>query len=430
MSEGYADLLGDTDFKNYVYKQIEKQFDGDYNVLLNKVENEYGNKLKSAKINNTISFFDSINKYPQIFIPFYENLKNSNKIGANNPILVIYTDENENGEYVGYQLNGSGNLQKLDFLIDEDFARNNEVWVFSINERVDENGEVVFNVEDLSTISLYMDSKSEIITPETGYLKSAMACTPPSTPQNLQVFPFLPYKLNLQWQDIQGVAYYKVYREVNYSGNYTEIATVYDPNSSYSDNNLSVGIHYDYKIRAFNASDCYSALSYGAGGWASWRTDNYNDILNQIYISDGCWNWCCSWPEGKIELMYRIVKYNKADQQVEYPKNSLPQKSKDSQKGKWCTYGKKLFRWDVKKYAYNYLLFFYEDDGGDDKGTTIKLSASFKPTDKINVGAEISFTIDDRDEELGWVGIYHFDPIGKEYSLAPRKGSAKIKVRQ
>lgn len=126
----------------------------------------------------------------------------------------------------------------------------------------------------------------------------------------------------------------------------------------------------------------------------------------------------------------KIQSNNKSDQVVEYPKNSLPSKSKSSQKGKWCLYDRELFRWDITKYAYNYMLFFYEDDGGNDAGLTIKLTAKFEPTDAITVGAEISFTIDDKDEELGWMEIHHYDSWGKVYNMSPRKGSAQMTVRQ
>lgn len=46
------------------------------------------------------------------------------------------------------------------------------------------------------------------------------------------------------------------------------------------------------------------------------------------------------------------------------------------------------------------------------------------------VRLDISFTIDDFDEESEGMEIYHFDPGGKEYSLAPGKGSAMIKISQ
>jgi hypothetical protein len=432
LANSIGQLYKESDFKDYVYSEIDKKFDGDYNTLLKNIEKGYHHSdiLKGGNSGMSMNYFKDQKLFPQIYIPFYDELNKKGKLGKSSPAILIYTDENESGQYEGFKIDKNGDLIKLDFLLTEDYAKNNEVWVISINERVDESGAVSTNQVD-PLVALSFLSNNDKINPITfDGTKGSLACTPPSVPQNLQTYPFLPKSVNLQWQDIQGVAYYKIYRDINFSGNYVALTTVNYPSCSYSDNNLTVGNNYSYKVQAFNATDCYSALSYSSGAYASWRTNNYNDLISTIYISKDCWNWCCGWPEGAIELKYRIVKYNKLDQQVEYPKNSLPQTGSAFQKGLWAPYFQTLFRWDITKYAYNYLLFFYEDDGGNDNGLTIKLSTSFKPKSDYSVEASISFTIDDKDEELGWVEIYHSDPSNKEYSLAPRKGSAKIKLIQ
>jgi hypothetical protein len=433
IGEGLKNLYQQTDFKRFLYNEVESRFDGDYNVLIDKISKSYpeNESLKSGHTEQAIRFFNEKKSFPQVYIPFYEKLKSEDKLNKSDPVIVIYTDEIETGEYPGYQFDKNGNLTRLNFLIDENYAQNNEVWVISVNERVDGAGNVAYCKPDLSSVNrlIHLANTAEDLLNEN--LKSALACTsPPSTPQNVQVYPLLPYSLNIQWQELQTSAFYKIYRETDYSANYVEIATVPFPNSSYSDNGLNIGTHYDYKIRAYNGDDCYSATSYGVGAKASWRTQDYNEILYQIYITDVCWSWCCGWPEGDIELVYRLVKYNKLDQMTEYPKNALPQKSKSSQKGKYCTYNEELFRWDVKKYAYNYMMFFYEDDGGDDNGCTIKLSIKFQPTDKASISADVAFTIDNKDEQLGWIEIYHSDPYLKQYSLNPEKGGAKVIVKQ
>ncbi len=432
LGEGVADLTKVNSFKLHVYEQVEKKFDGDFNVLIETVQDDFpSNGLKSAKIQNSLNYFKDGNLFPQIYIPFYEELKSAGKLSQKDPVFLIFTDENESGNYEGYLLNEDGKFSKLKFLVDAKFAMNNEVWVISLNERVDKEGKVIYSETELLNFQKLSTSFNSIGNSTPGILKNASGCAnPPAAPTNTQVFPMIPYSINIQWQEVNTALYYKLYREENYSGQNVEIATVSYPQSSYSDNNLTSGAHYDYKVRAFSGDDCYSVSTLGKGAYASWRTNNYFDVLNQIYITDACWNWCCSWPEGDIELKYRIVKYNKTDQVVEYPKNSLPSKSKSSQKGRWCIYDKELFRWDITRYAYNYLLFVYEDDGGDDSGMTIKLTAKFEPTDALTIGAEITFTIDDKDEELGWIEIHHHDIYGKIYNLSPRKGSAQLKVRQ
>ncbi len=429
-----AYINSDLDLRDFVYKQIERKFDGDFNVLFGIVEEEINQNYQSKKgeINLSLDFFKDKKLFPQIYIPNYEELKKRKILGKENPAILFYIDEIETGEYPGFKLNKKGELIEMDFLLTENYANNNEVWVISINERVDEFGnpaEIFSNLfEQVGFSSINGDSNSF----KEDYAKGTLACTPPSKPAKVEAYPSLPYSIYLEWEDVSNALYYKIFRDANYSGNFALVKTIdrQTEGSAWTNSGLQVGGHYSYQVQAFNAEDCFSARTFSVGSWASWRTNNYNDILYQIYISDGCWSWCCGWPEGDIELMYRLVKYNKSDQQIEYPKNSLPKTSKSAQKGKWHIYNKELFRWDIAKYAYNYLLFFYEDDGGDDKGTTIKLSGNFKPTDNLTVGADISFTIDDRDEELGWIEIYHFDTAGKIYSLSPRKGSASIRIRQ
>jgi hypothetical protein len=429
LSESVLGVVNNQEFRDKVYERVSSKFDGDYNALFETLRSDMNPiTLKSTGFQKSMNYFNARSLFPQIYIPHFEDLKASGKLNKESPVVLIYTDEKESGSYPGYRIDEKGQLTKLDFLIDEEYAKNNEVWVISINERVDEVGRVVYKPDDLKSLFTFDINQGESVP---NVLKSASGCaTPPATPTNVQAFPMNPYSVNIQWQESPSAIYYKIYREVNYDGNFAELATVNYPQSSYSDNFLSVGNHYDYKLRAFSGEDCYSVSSFSKGAYATWRTTNFNDILYRIYISDACWNWCCSWPEGDIELKYRIVKYNKSDQVVEYPKNSLPSKSKSSQKGKWCLYDRELFRWDITKYAYNYMLFFYEDDGGNDAGLTIKLTAKFEPTDAITVGAEISFTIDDKDEELGWMEIHHYDSWGKVYNMSPRKGSAQMTVRQ
>ncbi len=428
-----GEMYGKPGFRELVYSEVDKKFDGDFNVLVTNLEKNYPEKelLKSGRMEGPAEYFRKIGRYPQIYIPFYEELSRKKKLGKQDPVFLIYSDENESGKYEGYVIDRNGGLTGLGFLIDEDYAMENEVWVISLNERVDSQGNVVYENPVQESILRCAGEGPSTGQTETAVLKSACGCaSPPKTPTNVQTHPLLPRSVNIRWQDMADATYYKIYRSYEYSGVFSHIATVDSSYSAYTDNYLTAGKRYDYKVRAYKAEDCYSPASYETGVKASWRTNDKNEILYQIYITDRCWNWCCSWPEGDIELVYRIVKYNKTDQQVEYPKKSLPTKSKSQQKGRYCLYTIELFRWDVYKYAYNYMLFFYEDDGGDDKGTDVKLSAKFSPGDNLSLGADISFTIDDRDEDLGWIEIHHYDDYMKDYYLSPRKGGAVVRIVQ
>lgn len=223
--------------------------------MISIIESKYLNSDErsnkgSLNLRSSCNILKEWKKYPQIYIPFYEELKSEGKLNVKTPVFVFYTDENENDLYEGYILSKKGMLSKLDYLISEEYARNNEVWVFSINERVDENGEVAYNFEDPGTMMLYYkESMTEKNTLENGTFKSALDCTPPETPGNTEALLFFPYSIRVKWQDIQGVSYYKVYRETNYSAVYNEIATIYpSQGATYLDQNKTAGMHYDYQI--------------------------------------------------------------------------------------------------------------------------------------------------------------------------------------
>lgn len=69
----------DAGFRDLVYAEIEKQFDGDFNVLIKTLAEK---NPESADLTNKLTaFYDLVKKYdnrqhePQIFIPFYEELK-------------------------------------------------------------------------------------------------------------------------------------------------------------------------------------------------------------------------------------------------------------------------------------------------------------------------------------------------------------------
>lgn len=68
-------LMQEAEFKSYVYDEIEKKFDGDYNVLFKNVENKFPSAeiLKSEESKSSKGYFDNLKRYPQIYIPFLKN---------------------------------------------------------------------------------------------------------------------------------------------------------------------------------------------------------------------------------------------------------------------------------------------------------------------------------------------------------------------
>lgn len=167
-------------FKEFLYGEIEKQFDGDYNVLIDVLlEKNVNSKSKAVGFSKRITDeFQSQDIYPQIFIPFYEELKAEGILGSKDPIVVFPTPDEAIREYPGYILNDKVELQELDFMISEEFAMQNEIWVISPNERVGNTDFVSLNKEDegrylkisaFGNGTLYV---SQIMVPDLGSIES------------------------------------------------------------------------------------------------------------------------------------------------------------------------------------------------------------------------------------------------------------------
>lgn len=161
---GLVNLTKNEDFRKLVFEECLKTFDGDYNVLLKSLEKSYDENFMTDnsfldEINSSFSAFksqtmenenltlkteDEIVKairgidynqttlYSQIYIPFIEEHTYNDK-----PVLVIAYEETDDCIARGYQIIGD---KINEISVDETFARENLVWVISINERVDENG--------------------------------------------------------------------------------------------------------------------------------------------------------------------------------------------------------------------------------------------------------------------------------------------------
>ena len=127
------------DFRNLVYKSISFRFDGDDDVLCKELQKK-NREMNGEELNilEALDYFQIQGRYPQIYIPFFE--ENRDIRGTENVIVVNAIDINESDQaFQGYFWNGEA-LVPTDCLIDEEYAENHEVWVISINERVDENG--------------------------------------------------------------------------------------------------------------------------------------------------------------------------------------------------------------------------------------------------------------------------------------------------
>lgn len=148
LGQTFLHLSKHADFRSYFYQALEEQIHGEYSILFEDLVNAGFTK----NIEETIAYFvepateafkniDGKDWKPQLYIPFYEELKEANQHNPkffsrkNFPVIVLYVASSPSDSYRGYQLDEEGKLQLLDFMIDEDYAKEHEVWVISLSER-------------------------------------------------------------------------------------------------------------------------------------------------------------------------------------------------------------------------------------------------------------------------------------------------------
>ena len=125
------------DFKTTVYKMIQARFDGDDNVLCKDVLSKTKD-IEDGSIMEALQYYQQQGLFPQIYIPCYEELQERKTEENIIFINAIGVDESQVA-FQGYCFEND-TIVETPYLIDEEYAMNHEVWVISLNERVDENG--------------------------------------------------------------------------------------------------------------------------------------------------------------------------------------------------------------------------------------------------------------------------------------------------
>jgi hypothetical protein len=124
-------LMKDPGFKGLIKSEAAKKFDGSHNVLIKTLLNNpfYGQRLNTENMRKALDAFRNINEenlYPQIYIPFFDKHQaNRNNITARTSVV------SEEGVVI-----------PTGTIVNEEYALNNELYVISINETVNDDGEV------------------------------------------------------------------------------------------------------------------------------------------------------------------------------------------------------------------------------------------------------------------------------------------------
>jgi hypothetical protein len=141
-------------FRQALYQGIDQKFDGETNVLVKDLLarqpaladqwDQAARRLGFGGVENALAAFQGLNQrnsYPQLYIPFYDELKEKGKLGKNAPVVVLYYGKDDLA-YPGFRFDPAQRLIQTGQMVDEAQARQTEVWVISLNERVDAQGEL------------------------------------------------------------------------------------------------------------------------------------------------------------------------------------------------------------------------------------------------------------------------------------------------
>ncbi len=159
-------------FRDIVYNKVAEEFDGETNALIEKIADAYGREKLMTEIQasfkshglsevfeNGLRAFDftGINgqkRYPQIYIHEFDakviSEINGRMAGKSVPVVAIKDLEEETEAIPGYTLNEKGDVVLMDELITEEYAKNHEVWVISINERVSSDEQIAAKLKEKS----------------------------------------------------------------------------------------------------------------------------------------------------------------------------------------------------------------------------------------------------------------------------------------
>lgn len=145
-------------FREHLYSKVSEKFDGETSVLIDILVDSYGREKFYSSVKESFNehnirenFDDGLRAFdfrgingqqyfPHVYIPFFEEDSGKELVARRDkskpPVVVIEDPIEETDAIPGYTLNAEGEVVKLDFLITEEYAEKNEVWVIAFNEHV------------------------------------------------------------------------------------------------------------------------------------------------------------------------------------------------------------------------------------------------------------------------------------------------------
>jgi hypothetical protein len=429
MIENYALILassmGDNELRSTIKEEAQLMFDGDYDILTNKLENRVlpeksiqikellsithsQSALKSSNLkSNNISgeeFLERIKKaFPnlQVSVPVHCDEWDTENYIPLVAFLPFDYDEHTAKFITAYDING----KKYKLSLDEEPSE--PVIVVSRSERVDENGELIGLEAEYYEIDSAKNNSVSI------NLKSA-----PTAPTSLNLMHGDSRQVILEWSDVANETSYEVWRKHTGETQFWKFATTGQNDNGYINSWIAEGAKVWYKIRAIN-SDGYSAFSPIMATTVSARNDGEWLKIKRMKFSNSALKAVEKWASGAPEIRLRVVKGAENGATTVFTSGRMePSRRKDID-GTWWNKEVSIFAWYTNIYGTVFTFDWREEDWDDNVEFTISASYEDKlDNGTLKAGGNVTVKNDDGGDHIGNTSVIWWNKRDQIYNLS------------
>lgn len=428
----YAQMLaasmGNPELRETIKDEAQIKFDGDYDILTNKLQNL---KLKGdhTTVRNTLAasciitranegcFTGNLDELIEEIQAEFPNLQVSVPIHCDEwdtenyiPLVAFLPydfDDQTATEVEAFDINGNSYMLSLEEEPEQ------PVIVVSISERVDKNGDILAFTNTLSGpySDLYPNRSNSL-----GYPTKA-----DTAPTGCKLSPSGSRSLLFEWQNVDNQGY-AVFRKTTGDSDFVLCNTTELNYNYFVDNNLTPGQSYYYKVRAILGENHYSPFSYYVGAIASSRDEGERLQVKSIKFADGqALRQVEKWVSGAPELRLRIVKGGENSATIVYDSERFEPKKRSDVVGEWWEIPDNMSlyisNWNSSSLG-TVLTFDWQEEDQNGK-LTVEIQANyenqFESAGKVSAGGKAQYSTEYGDDHVATVYVTWWDS-NKVYS--------------
>ena len=412
-----ATVIEDNEVKNIIKKGAQLQFDGDYDILTSKLQDEklpnngmtVQHRMAETKVltrssekgfkGDLLELLKEIQKAVpnlQVSVPVHcddWDTENYTPLVAFKPDY--YTD---NSPETIKAFDSEGKVHILSRTEEPEFP----VIVVSESERIRPDGTSIFDDEySEEFVKNLLSTKATLSTPTGLVLKH-------STPRSLDIY----------WDAVVSDGYYQIDRRIKSASLFTTIATTDGDENFYKDSGLTAGAKYEYRIRLIDGNDQSAYSSIVASTASEKSADDPLKLvwykLDSDYMKD-IESWDSGRPELRITVFYGANYYGDT---ARYKSHILSPKRSEIKEG--CNPDFTIFNpWDPTEQGKALKVFWMEEDKDD--GVTRNINMSINYENQLNEGnlayaTQVTYSTTHQFYDLGTDEVYWWDPYATVYN--------------